>query len=306
LFLYPLLLQAYRDVPFQPWLRGSLEGIDAGVCSRLLSARDYLRAGVLAHVYLQAKAQAAYGSTARDLRADLRAAGFDRRIIAANATRLRSLVAGLEWKPERSTWSDYADCGHYEASDAEHKREFVASTAGLRDWELVWDLGANVGVFSRIAARRAHYVVAMDVDHLAVNRLFNALKSEGVQNVLPLIMDLADPSPDLGWRNLERKQLSARGKPQLVLCLALIHHVVIGANIPLAEFLQWLRDLGADLVIEFVSRQDPMVKTLLRNREDQYVDYDQGVFERELAARFAVARREALGSGTRVLYYARV
>ncbi len=304
MFLYPLLLQAYRDVPFQPWMRGSIDGMDAEVCLNLLSARDYLRGGVLAHVYLQAKAQKAYNSTTRDVRADLNKAGFDKRIIKANAERLRALVASLEWKPRQSTWSDYLKCGHYEASDAAQKRDFVRGVASARRWNLAWDIGCNVGVFSRIVAEHARSVVAMDADYLAIDKLYRALKSERVANILPLIVNVTDPSPNLGWRNLERKRISERGQPELVLALALIHHVVIGGNIPMAEFVQWLRDLGGDLVIEFVTRQDPMVATLLRNKEDHYSDYTEQVFERELAARFRIVKREPLGSGTRILYYA--
>jgi precorrin-6B methylase 2 len=305
MFLYPLLLQAYRDVPFQPWLRGSIDGMDAEVCLRLLGARDYFRAGVLTHVYLQAKAQAAYGSTTRDVRADLSKAGFDARIIKANAARLRALVARLSWNPRRSTWSDYVKCGHYDASDAAQKRDFVGQAAASRQWSLAWDIGCNVGVFSRIVAERARYVVAMDADHVAIDRLYRALKSDRVSNILPLVFNVTDPSPGLGWRNLERKRLAERGRPDLVLALALIHHVVIGGNIPMVEFLEWLSDLGGDLVIEFVTRQDPMVATLLRNKEDQYADYDRDVFERELAARFTILRQQPLASGTRVMYHAR-
>jgi precorrin-6B methylase 2 len=304
MFLYPLLVQAYRDVPFQPWMRGNIDGIDAEVCLNMLSARDYLRGGVLAHVYLQAKAQKAYNATTRDVRKDLSKAGFDKRIIKANAERLRALVAGLRWKPQQSTWSDYLKSGHYEASDAAQKRDFVREAAGTRNWNLAWDIGCNVGVFSRIAAERANYVVAMDADHQAIDKLYRALKSERVSNILPLIVNVTDPSPNLGWRNMERKRINERGRPELVLALALIHHVVIGGNIPMAEFVQWLRDLGGELVIEFVTRKDPMVVTLLRNKEDHYVDYDEDVFERELAARFRIKKRQPLGSGTRIMYHA--
>jgi SAM-dependent methyltransferase len=304
MFLYPLLLQAYRDVPFQPWLRGSIDGMDAEVCLRLLSGRDYLRAGVLAHVYLQAKAQTAFGNTTRDVRADLSGAGFDARIIKTNAARLRALVAGLSWNPRRSTWSDYVKCGHYEASDAAQKRDFLSRAVASRRWPLAWDIGCNVGIFSRIVAEHADYVVAMDADYVAIDRLYRALKSERVANILPLVFNVTDPSPGLGWRNLERKRLAERGRPDLVLALALIHHVVIGGNIPMAEFLQWLSDLGGDLVIEFVTRRDPMVATLLRNKEDHYADYHQDIFEKELAARFAIVRQQPLGSGTRVMYHA--
>ena len=102
-------------------------------------------------------------------------------------------------------------------------------------------------MFSRIVAERAKYVVAMDADHLAIDKLYQALKSERVTNILPLIVNVTDPSPNLGWRNMERKRIDERGRPDLVLALALIHHVVIGGNIPMAEFVQWLRDLGGEI-----------------------------------------------------------
>lgn len=304
LFLYPLLLTAYRDVPFQPWLRGSLEGIEPETCLNLLGARGRLRSGVLTHVYLQARAQAAYGSTHHDVRSELRAAGFGSQLIRANAVRLRKLVAGLKWRRHRSTWSEYTQCGHYQAEDAEAKRGFVRRAASLRPRQMVWDLGCNTGTFSRIAAEHARHVVAIDSDQLAVERLYQALKAERHGTILPLVLSLADPSPDLGWKNLERKRLTARGRPDLVLCLALVHHMVIGSNIPLVEFLDWLADLGAELVIEFPTRDDEMVRTLLRNKEDQYSDYQLDVFERELGRRFLVAEREGLASGTRVIYRA--
>jgi hypothetical protein len=303
LFLYPLLIQAYRDVPFQPLLRGSLEGIDAEVCWKLLGVRDLHKGGVLTHVYLQARAQAACAGTARDVRQDLRSAGFDVSLIKANASKLRALVAGLIWKPARSTWSEYAACGHYEDADTARKIAFVRGVADARRWKLVWDLGCNIGRYSRIVAERAQSVVAIDADHLTIDRLYERLKSEPVPNILPLVGNLADPSPDLGWRNRERTRIAARGRPDLVLGLALVHHLVIGANLPLVEVLDWLRELEADLVIEFVTRDDPMVGILLRNKDDQYADYDVGLFERELAARFTVVERQPLDSGTRILYY---
>jgi hypothetical protein len=305
MFLYPLLLAAYCDVPFQPWLRGSLEGIDAATCKRLLGVRALARPGVFPHVYLQARAQAAYDSTRRDVRDDLRAAGFGVELIKANVRRLRRLVAGLRWTPGPSAWSDYAARTHYPAADAEQKRAFVRDVAMSREWGLVWDLGCNTGSFSRIAAERAKYVVALDADHVAVERLYQDLKADRNGRILPLVGNVADPSPDLGWRHRERRRLSERGRPDLVLCLALVHHLLIGANIPMDGLLDWLYELGGDLVIEFVTRDDSMVQGLLRNREDQYSDYDQATFERCLSLRFTIAKREALMEGRRILYYAR-
>lgn len=304
-FLYPLLLQAYRGVPFQPWLRGTLEGIHPDHCWRLMSARDLLRPGVLPHVYLLAKAEARYSATRRNVRSELRAAGFSPALIAANAARLRKLVTNLTWSPGESTWSEYADRNNYDAADVERKCRFVRAAVSSRRWSLAWDLGCNTGRFSRILAGHADAVVALDSDALAIERLYQDLKREGNPAILPLVADVTDPSPALGWRGRERVPLLDRGRPEMVLCLALIHHAVIGANIPLDEFVDWLASLGGELVIEFVAREDPMVQQLLRNKDDQYSDYDAGFFETCLRRRFTVERREELASGTRTLYHAR-
>ncbi len=305
LFLYPLLLQAYRGLPFHPWLRGSLEGIDAGNCWAMMGWRDLVRPGVFSHVYLQSKLQSRYAGADRNVKGELQAAGFHKDLIRANARKLRRIVAGSSWEPPRSVWSEYASDNTYSQQDHERKAGFVEAAAKVVEPELVWDLGCNTGVFSRLAARHAGYVVAMDADQLAVERLYRQLRDEGEEQILPLLNNLADPSPGLGWRSRERKSLEDRRSPDLVLALALIHHMVIGANIPLPEFVGWLRHLGAALVIEFVTKQDPMVQTLLRNKPDQYDDYRQETFEQCLKQAFSLDRREDLASGTRTLYFAR-
>jgi hypothetical protein len=148
--------------------------------------------------------------------------------------------------------------------------------------------------------------VAVDADQGPVELLYRTLRDEGNRKILPLTMNLADPSPNLGWRGLERKSLPDRGAPDLVLALALIHHMAISANIPVREFVDWLAGLGCSLVIEFPTREDPMVKRLLSGkRQEEHTDYELGYFERVLAEAFDVERRERLGSGTRVLYFAR-
>jgi hypothetical protein len=303
MFLYPLLLQAYREIPFHAWLRGHIDGVEAEHCMNLMSARDLLRPGVLTHVYLQAKAQSRYARSNADIKADLRTAGFHTQLITANVRRLRRLLERLTWKTARSTWSDYVSANSYTDLDREEKAAFVRDVVWSRRWRLVWDLGCNTGTFSRIAAENADQVVAMDADHLAIEHLYQRLKREGQQTILPLVSNLADPSPRLGWRGTERGTLADRGRPSLTLCLALIHHVAITANIPIADFVDWLRSLGTCLVIEFVTRDDPMVRTLLRNKRDDYDDYNRDHFERCLEDGFNIERCVQLACGTRVLYH---
>lgn len=304
LCLYPLLLTAYKNVPFHPWLKGSLEGIDVEAANRMFSMLDCLRPGIFAHVYLQAKLATRYSASRRDLRQEVRDVGFNRELVRINARRLHKLVSDLEWNSVTSTWSHYTDLGHYSDKDAEEKRAFVVDVLGQHHRSLVWDLGCNTGGFSELAMEHADYVVAMDADHLAVERLYQRLKSEQKENILPLIMDLSDPSPNRGWRCMERSSLSFRGQPDLILCLALIHHMVISANVPLSELIAWFADLGEELVIEFVAKDDPMVKKLLLNKHDQYDDYTLGHFERCLQQHFKIQKRYTLAAGTRTLYYA--
>lgn len=302
-FLYPLLVQACRGLPFQPWLRGRLDGMSAAECRACLSARDYLRPGVLAHVYLQSKAQARYEDSQADVKQELRAAGFGAGLIRNNVSRLRRTVERLRWRPARSAWSEYQRTHTYDDAGLERKTDFVRSVLQRRRWSLVWDVGCNTGVYSRLAAEHADYVVALDADQTVQENLYRALRAEGRSTILPLVGDVADPSPGLGWRGRERRPLAERGAPDLLLCLALAHHVVIGRNVPLDDFADWLASFGAEVVVEIVDRGDPMVERLLRNRRGQSIDYSREAAEAALERRFRIARRSAPASGARTVYH---
>jgi SAM-dependent methyltransferase len=307
-FLFPLFLQAYKNVAFQPLLRGCLDGLKPEEFGNLMSFRDLFRRGVLAHAYLHGKLEANRFVRETNPQRSLPRAGFDKALIQKNVAQLTRIINGLNWTPRESKWSAYAGANSYSPADKELKTAFVREAARAQRPLLVWDLGCNTGEYSRIAAESARYVISMDADHLAVDRLYQSLKGSGVKNgsapILPLVSNVADPSANLGWRGQERKTLAERGRPDLILCLALVHHLVIGCGIPLRELLEWLAGLGASLVIEFVDKTDPMVVQLLGSRRDIYADYDPGQFDAWMKEYFNVVRCERLASGTRVLYYA--
>ena len=305
--LYPLILQAYKNGPFHPWLRGRLDGITPQECWNLMSFRDFFRRGVRSHVWLHAWLQGSKSIEQNHTAQSLGQSGFQKEMLAANFQNLTRVISGLEWADARSNWSDYDQNHSYTAEDRQHKEAFVRRCVATQAWTLSWDIGCNTGTFSRIAAENSQQVVALDADHLCIERLYQSLKSEPLRQggeILPLVSNLADQVAGLGWRGRERSSLTQRGQPDLVLSLALIHHLVIGCGIPLAEWLEWLADLRSHLVIEFVTPEDPMASQLLRRRSGDCPDYTVANFESELHRLFEVTDSLPLSSGTRTLYFA--
>jgi SAM-dependent methyltransferase len=303
--LYPLLLQAHLGLDFQPWLRAQIDGIESAQMRPLFTGGRRFKAGVFKHVHLHDALQTRLApASARDMRTELRSAGFSSELVVATVRALRKLVTKLDWQPPASHWGGYRQTCSYSDDDAGAKQAFVdAALSAAGELDLVLDLGANDGAYSLLAARHARQVVAVESDHAVTDALYRQLRDAGERRVLPLVMDLANPSPGGGWRSVERSAFGDRADVDVVLALALVHHLAIGRNVPLAEVLDWLAGLGRRLVIEFVDPGDPMAQRLLANKPAGMFDgYRREVFERLLAERFTVAHQEELPSGTRALY----
>ncbi|MGB2570018.1 methyltransferase [Micromonospora citrea] len=306
--LYPLLLQAHLGVDFQPWLRARVDGVESDQMRRLFRGARRLLPGVLTHVHLHGAMQERNArSSTTDVRAQLRAAGYSRDLALATVRGIEKLVRRLDRRDEPSHWVDYQRTCSYTAQDRAEKEHFVtaAVTAAGRPG-LVLDLGANDGRYARIAARHAAAVVAVEQDPAVVDTLYRALRAEGEQRILPLVMDLADPSPGGGWRGVERAGFAVRARADVVLALAVVHHLAIGRNVPLAQVLDQLVAYvrpGGRLVVEFVHPEDVMARRLLANKPDGlFPDYRRDEFEHLLAARCRIERQRELPSGTRTLY----
>lgn len=303
-FLNPLLLQAWKGVDFQPWLRGRLEGITAEQFSHLLSARDLLRRGALTHVWLHARLSR-HGQ-AVSVSDSLSSAGFHKDIILRNVAGLQKIVRDLRWAPGRSSWSEYVQQCPHVTDDEPVKSAFVREACVQFSPGMVWDIGCNQGHYSRIAAEFSR-VLALDSDHLTIDRLYQRLRDEASASrtpgrITPLVFNVADPAPSLGWRHQERPCLEERSRPDLVFSLALIHHLVIGSNLRLGDVLDWLHSLQSGVVLEWVDRQDPMVVQMLKNRRDIFSDYHEERLLEELTGRFTILRSVQLPSKTRRLY----
>lgn len=305
LFLYPLMLQAYAGTAFQPWLRGSIEGISPTDMDGVLRGlRLRRRRGRLIHVRLHAAAVRRVSARTQDVETESKRARFSGRVLDNTWRNLERLVGRLEWGEARSVWSQYGTRDHYTDADLEAKERVVRDVAATRRRALVFDLGANDGRFSRIAAEHADYVVAVDADRLVVDRLYRTLRQAGERRIQPITIDLADPSPALGWGGAERSSFAGRARPDLVLYLAVVHHLAISRNVPVAMQLDQLAALGGEVVFEFPTEDDPKVRELLlAKRSGLFEGYRADVADRLVAERFGVARREVLASGTRILYH---
>lgn len=212
-------------------------------------------------------------------------------------------VNKLSIEIEHTDWSQYDKTHTYMDADFEAKKAFVEKHASSGSRDYVWDIGCNTGTFSKLAGEFCKNVISLDGDHDAVEQLYRAEKDNPGSNILPMVMNLANLSPGQGWAGVERQAFDGRRKPNLVLCLALIHHVRLSANIPNALFLRWLRSLDSDVVIEFVNREDEMVVKLLTNKKEQYEDYNLENFILEAEKYFHISDREPLKGGHREIFY---
>jgi hypothetical protein len=312
--LFPLLLQAHLGVPYHALLRGSLDGLSAAELSGMFSGRKRFKKGVFKNVTLHGALERRVDASSEQVKQNASKAGYNVDLVKAVARNLRKLVRKLEVGKRASTWSDYRTTCSYSDADAEAKQGFVRAVVTDASPTTVLDLGANDGVYSRIAAEQAAHVVAVDGDEAVVDRLYRQLHAEGNEQILPLTINLVDPPGGLGWRNEERAAFSERVRPDLTMALALVHHLAIAANVPLPQVVEWLASFGPSgpgagegtLLVEFVHRDDPMVKRLLSNKpEGLFDDYQLATFESLLKERCHIERSEVLPGGTRTLFLAR-
>ncbi|HEY7591005.1 MAG TPA: hypothetical protein VH723_08430 [Candidatus Limnocylindrales bacterium] len=299
-FLAPLALMATRDARCGLMLREFVDGIPLDLAARLLPFRTKLRLGLLSHVHLHARAQTRYANVADADR--VRVATMSPLRQRALIDSLRRTVAGLRWDPSGTEWADYAEHTSYDDDAARAKdslvRDFLAAAGGDR----VWDLGANTGRFSRIAAGLGRRVVAWDVDPAATERHYRRVRTDGETAILPLVLDLANPSPGLGWAGSERRSLAERADADTVLALALVHHLAIGRNVPLDRLAAFFAGLAPNVVIEFVPKDDPMVRRLLATREDVFADYSAEGFRAAFGRRFEILAEAPIPGMTRSLF----
>ncbi len=297
-FLAPLALMALKDVRLNQLMRVYIDGVPLDLASELLPSKTRFNFGLLTNIHLHAGAQKKYSGA----EVKSRAGTMSKQAMTGLIDSLDSAIRKLDWKPGGTEWGNYYDITNYSDAAFEHKKQLVGEWSARMKPTLVWDLGANNGVFSRVADDTGACVVSSDIDPTAVEQNYRQVKSAKEENLLPLLLDLTNPSPSIGWANEERDSFGGRGPADMVLALALIHHLAISNNVPLPQVADFFAKTGKWLVIEFVPKSDSQVQKLLVSREDIFPTYTREGFEAAFQQRFKICEAVNVRESERVLY----
>lgn len=296
-FLAPLSLMAFRDVRLNQLLRVYIDGISLDLTSKLLPSRTRLVLPILFHIHLHASSQKRYASTTVDSSKQMSQTAFYGLI-----DNLENGIQGLKWEPGDTEWASYYLDNNYTPAGIHHKQQLIAEFIQSIRPRNVWDMGANTGLFSRQASDLGIPTLAFDIDIGAVELNYLDCVARGETKLLPLVLDLTNPSPSIGWHNRERMSLLERGPADAVLALALIHHLAISNNVPFPRLASFFHQIGKSLLIEFVPKGDSQVERLLASREDIFPDYTEEVFESVFQKWFSILKKETIMDSERCLY----
>ena len=300
-FLAPLALMALRDIRLGALLRSNIDGVPLDLAARLLPMRTRFSPGLLMHIHAHARSQKkheARRSTGRTTRVGKKA-------LLGIIDSLKGTVAKLNWRPGGTEWGEYYDDTNYSESSLQTKKDLVGTMLDRTDSRTVWDVGANNGYFSQVASDRGLFTLAADIDPTAVEQNWRACRKGGRPHMLPLVMDLTNPSPALGWGHRERDSFLDRGPADTVIALALVHHLAISNNVPLDRLAEFFALAGRHLIIEFVPKTDSQVQRLLATREDVFPTYDLASFEQAFAGFFEILDKAVIEGSERTLFLMR-
>ncbi|HQC63667.1 MAG TPA: hypothetical protein PK459_01045 [Anaerolineaceae bacterium] len=299
-FLAPLALMAKTDTRLSALMRNYIDGIPLDLASKLLPRSTKLNFGLATHIHFHAKSQEKYAD--QEISQEQVTGKMSKQAIYNLIDSLLSLVRSLSVKTITTEWADYYQDNNYTESSFEAKRDLVTDFIKAVNPKTVWDLGGNTGEFSRCASDLGIPTVSFDIDPGAVQQNYDIVKTNKEKFILPLVMDLTNPSPAIGWHNQERDSLIARGPVDLIMALALIHHMAIANNVPLREIARSFADLGKFLIIEFVPKQDSQVQRLLSSRLDIFPDYNPEGFKQAFLEYYTILNEQPVQGSERSLF----
>ncbi len=299
-FLAPLALMRYTRLDLGALLRLFIDGVPLDLATTLLPLRARLRPSMALHIVAHGVSQKRH--------ADNHERVVARRIpkynVLAILSNLGHTIEGLQLKRLATEWGAYYTFTNY------NDNAFRAKSDIIRQWcdriapKRVLDLGSNNGQFSRVVLEAAavEYAISADIDPVAVNANYVKAAAEHDTRILPLRIDLTNPSPALGWNNTERSSFRDRAQSDLVLALALVHHLAISNNVPLRQIAAYFRELAPALIVEFVPKSDSQTQKLLANRKDVFPDYTEAGFGQAFGEYFTLEKKSMVRDSQRTMY----
>ncbi len=297
-FLAPLALMSFTDIRLIQLMKVYMDGIPLDLAARLLPFKTRLNVSLLIHLHLHAKAQKKYenqGQASGNVR-------IPKNSLLAMIEGLISTVQKLRINTKNTEWGDYYSFTNYSPESFGDKKRIVSEYLSEIRPKVLWDLGANTGEFTKLASDLGTDCIAFDIDPLAVESLYLNVRKQKTDNLLPLILDLTNPSPAIGWNNTERMAIKSRPLPDTVLALALIHHLAISNNLPFTNIAAFLKDLGKNLIIEFVPKSDSQVKKLFSSRKDVFPGYDVDNFARKFEEFYTIISMNKVPGSERIIF----
>lgn len=297
-FLAPLALISKKDVRLNLLSKTFIDGIPIDLAAKLLPKTTFGNFGLMAHIHAHAKSQKHY----EDKDAKIKQKTFSKRSFEGLIESLKSSIEKMTWNEDNTEWGDYYSDTNYTEKSFEEKKQFISLAIDQMKPKLVWDMGANTGVFSRLASTKGINTISYDIDPLAVEKNYLSSSQNSEQNILPLILDLTNPSSGIGWNHDERMSIIQRGPADMVFALALVHHLAISNNVPLNKLAEFFSQISKFLIIEFVPKSDSQVKRLLLTRDDIFENYDEKNFEIEFSKFFKIINSKKILDSERTIY----
>lgn len=301
-FLAPLALMSYTDISLNKLLISNIDGIPLETAQKLLPFNAKLNFGIFTHIVMHAMSQKAYENTGEAKVKNAKMGLFE---LEALIDSLISTVKALKFPKIFTQWGNYYKNTNYSEESFKEKKEIISHFINKVEPKSLCDLGSNRGDMSRIASDRDIETLAFDIDPVAVEDNYLYMKENKEKYILPLLQDFNNPSPAIGFMNAERKDFCSRFKCDMVMALALIHHLAISNNLPFENIANFFASLGEYLIIEFVPKTDSKVQYLLSTREDIFKDYNIETFESVFSAFWEIQEKVHIKNSQRVLYLMR-
>lgn len=300
-FMAPLLLMKHVDERLNCLLKNYIDGVPVDLADALLKNRGGFTAKQ--HIKWNSKAILSHNDSVKELK-PLKMSKI--RLIQMLDMMIRQ-INRLNRSEDLSEWGDYYNHTNYDDISLTDKiklvKEYLAAIK-FKNEDILFDLGANDGKYSRLVSDKVN-VISFDFDLNCLNHNYNIMKDNNETNILPLFLDVTNPTPAIGFGLTERMSINQRGEVKAVMALALIHHIAISNNVFFDDIASWFSKLGENLIIEFVPKDDSQVQKLLRTRKDIFEWYDLERFEKSFSNYFTIIKKHNLKNSKRTIFLMR-